>query len=303
LTQVCAGSNAALLAAMLEAQPPDRLLQSLSVSVDSSPEVLRLLNAAGGLAWSQESTRVAVRQANAGVLMLSGTTVIFGKRLFHGRCLSVEIQFSTVYMHLATHAPDNHLVYEAIRESTGYLGSKDEEFHEFLQLLNHQYIDMEDFLRNETIQEGRFEIATGFILSGRVCCGDQLFRSTSPRDRFQRISESLLVVNKSLTLLSSHSYWSDESYDLEGKIVEFVVSFKDRGLAIGGVGTAKCFHGNIGSDGNGGRFSVHVGRSKFVVGKNGVEEVLREKKASRSRASQVHDQYERQISVGLICSI
>jgi len=84
--------------------------------------------------------------------------LIYGQNRIDGRCMSVEIQFSTVYMHLALHASNNHLVYEAMRESTGYLNKKNEEFQEFLQSLNRQYIDTEGFLRNRSGQEGRFEI-------------------------------------------------------------------------------------------------------------------------------------------------
>eukprot|EP00526_Cylindrotheca_closterium_P003225 CAMPEP_0113647790 /NCGR_PEP_ID=MMETSP0017_2-20120614/25322_1 /TAXON_ID=2856 /ORGANISM="Cylindrotheca closterium" /LENGTH=1578 /DNA_ID=CAMNT_0000559917 /DNA_START=812 /DNA_END=5548 /DNA_ORIENTATION=+ /assembly_acc=CAM_ASM_000147 len=233
--------------------------------------------------------------------------LIYGNRRLDGRCMSVEIQFSTVYMHLATHASNNHLVYESIREATGYLGDKDREFQEFLQLLNEQYIDTEGFLRNHNEQDGRFEVLveeegegnhdgsgemscqksddrqcstkqSGFILSGRIRCGDRKFQFMSPKDHMQRFSESSFVVNKSLTLLSNHSYWSDKAYDLEGKSVEFAVSFKERGLAIVGIGTAKCLHGDRESGEGGDRCSVHVGRSKFTIRKNGVEKVFREKK-------------------------
>ena len=40
------------------------------------------------------------------------------------KCMTVEIQFSTVYFHLAAKVSNNHLVYEMLRESTGYLEEK-----------------------------------------------------------------------------------------------------------------------------------------------------------------------------------
>ena len=49
------------------------------------------------------------------------------------------------------------------------------------------------------------------------------------------------------------------------------MSFKGRGLAIAGVGTAKCLHGTTEKNGGGIRCSVHVGRSKLVIRRNGVE--------------------------------
>ncbi|KAL3943721.1 MAG: hypothetical protein SGBAC_002191 [Bacillariaceae sp.] len=145
--------------------------------------------------------------------------------------MSVEIQFSTVYMHFAAHASNNHLIYEALREaSIGYLGDKDPDVQELLKSLNVQYVDTEGFLRNRTERDGRFEVlmkdgcgssessqeeldtqsgvvakASGFNffeLSDR--CGERLFRFMSRKDRMQSFIESSFVMSKSLAFLSGH---------------------------------------------------------------------------------------------------
>jgi len=62
---------------------------------------------------------------------------------------------------------------------------------------------------------------------------------------------------------------------------------KGRGMAIAGIGTAKCFHGSTEIDGGGERCSVHVGRSKFLVRKSGVEEFFQEKKLPNQERAKI----------------
>mmetsp|Transcript_42685 Transcript_42685/g.103232 ORF Transcript_42685/g.103232 Transcript_42685/m.103232 type:complete len:293 (-) Transcript_42685:102-980(-) len=203
-------------------------------------------------------------------------------RCIDGKCIAVEMQFSTVYLHVATQV-SNIIIWSMMRKSTDYLRDKhnDSKFLDFLNKLNEDYFDIQGFLKEEERKEGHFETIsttegedtlestshTGLILSGMFQCRGRRFKFIAPEGYMEKFSPSSFVVDKCLTLLSNHSYWSLESYALEAKTVEYIVSFKGRGTIIAGMGTRPCLHGE--DQAGGVRCSVSVNRSSLVVRQNG----------------------------------
>jgi len=102
---------------------------------------------------------------------------------------------------------------------------------------------------------------TGLISSGLISYRNREFKLLAPKE---------YCIEYTFTLLSDHSYWSQEKYNLVGKMVEFVVSFKGRGTIIVGIGTQNCLANEENKLNDGEEIlSIGLNRGRFQIRKNG----------------------------------